>query len=458
MKKQILAAALVLLIFAPVVSAQSLRGSYFFETSLQRSKLNAAFAPQNNFYVSIPLLGSISNDACSNIGLGNFLFPNGNTPYTFMHENVPAETFLGKLPETDPYLRTRTELDLLGGGFRVGQYGFATVAVSTAVESETILPNEFLRFAKTAESGSYPGPKVKANSYGILSLGYSHDLSVLVEGLRIGGRVKLLGGLYAGDLDFCQMTVHLPGDDTAEEPNGHVVLMRTDNLTVSTDGSCYLAGLKWADKKIRPVEGKGFNGFGVAVDFGIEYRLQLDGFINGVIFSASVNNLGTMRYNRNVSLLLTGATASYTGFTGINADYDFKTNFNQVVDDFSRLANVSSNPTESYRPFLTPSYYAGLEVPFFQEMFSAGVLYYKAMGFDNLMVSANVTPMPWLNIGLNGSFLGAANTYGFYAEFIPKKWVGVFCGMDIASLKTNRNHIPIDNCTRSACLGINFVW
>ncbi|MBR5019822.1 MAG: hypothetical protein IKX53_09345 [Bacteroidales bacterium] len=457
MKKQIFAVALVLLSFASALSAQSLRGSYFFETSLQRGKLNAAFAPQNNFYVSIPLLGSVGNDACSNIGLGNFIFPNGNASYTFMHENVPAETFLGKLPETDPYLRTRTELDLLGGGFKVGQYGYATVAVSAAVESETIIPNEFLYFAKTGKNGSYPGPKVKANSYGILSLGYSHDLSALVEGLRIGGRVKLLGGLYAGDLDFNQMSVHLPGE-TADVTDNPVVLSGPDNLTVSTDGGGYLAGLKWADKNIRPVEGKSLNGFGVAVDLGFEYRLKFDGFISGINVSASVNNLGTMRYDKNVSLLLTGATATYTGFGEISADADFKTTLDQVVADFSRLADVSTSPVEHYQPVITPSYYAGLEIPFFNEMFSAGVLYYKAMGFDNLMVSANVSPVSWLNIGLNGNFLGAADTYGFYAEFIPKKWVGIFCGMDFSSLKTNRNYIPIENCTQSACLGINFVW
>ena len=441
MKKHILAATLMLLTFASVVSAQSLRGSYFFETSLQRGKLNAAFAPQNN-YVSIPLLGSVGSDAYSNVGLGNFIFPSGNAPYTFMHENVSADTFLGKLPETDPYLRTMTELDLLGGGFRVGERGYVTVALSAAAETETIVPNEFLRFAKTGENGSYPGPKVNVCSYGILSAGFSYDLGQLVEGLRIGGRLKLLGGLLAGQLDLNQVTLR----------------MQEDNLSVSTDGGGYLAGVEWTDKKFRFPDHKGLNGIGVAVDLGFEYRFKLDGFINGVNLSASVNNLGTLSFNKNVSQLTTGSTASFSGLNGISADYDFKANVDRVVDDFSRLANVSSSSVDSYSHVFEPTFYAGIEVPFLNEKVSAGLLYYRAMGFNNLMVSANVTPVRWLNVGLNGTFLGTRNTYGFYAEFIPKKWVGVFFGLNKATLKTNKQHLPIENFTESGCLGINVVF
>ena len=441
MKKHILTATFVLLTLSCAVSAQSLRGSYFFETSLQRGKLNAAFAPQNN-YVSVPLIGSVGSDAVSNVGLANFIFPSGNAPYTFMHENVPASTFLGGLPEADPYLRARTEIDLLGGGFRVGERGYVTVALSAAAETEAIVPNEFLRFAKTGANGSYPGPRVNAFSYGIFSAGFSYDLGQLVEGLRIGGRIKLLGGLFAGELDLRQINLQL----------------KSDKVAVSTDGGGYLAGLTWADKKIRLSENKGLNGFGVAADLGFEYRLKLDGFINGVNLSASVNNLGTLSFNKNVTQLWTGATASFAGLNGINADYDFKTNLDRVVEDFSRLADIHNAEADGYSHVLEPTIYAGVEVPFLNEMVSAGLLYYRSMGFNHLMASANVSPVRWLNIGLNGTFLGAVNTYGVYAEFIPKKWVGVFIGLNKATLKTNRQLIPIENFTESGCFGVNVVF
>ena len=440
MKKHIFTAVFLLLILAPALSAQALRGSYFFETSPQRGKLNAAFAPQVN-YVSVPLLGAVGYDAFSNVGLGNFVFPSGGNLYTFLHENVPADTFLGKLPAEDPYYKGRMEMDLLGAGFRLGGDGFMTVGLSMTGEAYALLPGEFLRFAKQNENGSYPGPLVEGTTYGVLSLGYSHDLSALVEGLRIGGRIKLLAGLYAGSLNLSRLDVAI----------------QADNVSVATQGEGYLAGATWNDKKIQ-FDNAGIRGIGAAVDLGIEYRLKLDGFINGVNLSASVNNLGKLGFNKGISMLTTGATASFSGLNGISSDYDFKGNLDRVVDDFSRLATISSSPADSYEPVFAPSIYAGVEVPFLREMMSVGVLYYRAMGFDHVMASYNVSPVSWLNIGINGTFLGAANTYGCYAEFIPKKWVGVFFGLEKASLKTNPQHIPIENFTESACLGVNIVF
>ena len=440
MRRHIVTVVSLLLVLAPVLSAQALRGSYFFETSPQRGKLNAAFAPQVN-YVSVPLLGAVGYDAFSNVGLGHFVFPSDGSLYTFLNENVPADTFLEKLPAEDPYYKGRMETDLLGAGFRLGGNGFMTIGLSVAGEGSALIPNEFLRFAKLNENGSYPGPYAEVNLYGILSLGYSHDLSALVEGLRIGGRVKLLSGIYAGRLNLNQLDVAI----------------QADNVSVATQGDGYLAGAAWKDKKIQ-VDDIGIRGVGAAVDLGIEYRLKLDGFINGVNLSASVNNLGKLGYNKGVSLLTTGATASFDGLNGISGDYDFKGNLDRVADDFSRLADISSSPADSYSPSFSPSFHAGVEVPFLREMMSVGLLYYRAAGFDNLMVSYNVSPVRWLNLNVNGCFLGAADTFGCYAEFIPKKWVGVFFGIEKASLRTNSQHIPIENFTESACLGVNVVF
>lgn len=440
MKRHVITVVALLAVLAPALSAQALRGSYFFETSPQRSKMNAAFAPGVN-YVSVPSLGAVGLDACSNVGLASFVFPMGDRLHTFLSEDVPAASFLDKLPQEDPYCKGRMEMDLLGAGFRLGQNGFLTVGLSVAGETSMLVPNEFLRFAKLNENGSYRGPLLEANMYGSLSAGYSHDLGDLVEGLRVGGRVKLLSGLYAGRLNLSRLDVEL----------------QADNVSVATQGDGYLAGAAWKDKKIQ-ADNIGIRGIGAAVDLGIEYRLKLDGFINGVNLSASVNNLGKLGYNKGVSMLTTGATASFSGLNGISSDYDFEGNIDRIVDDFSRLANVSSSPAERYEPGFAPSFYAGVEVPFLHEMMSVGLLYYRSMGFDNLMVSYNISPVNWLNLNVNGCFLGAADTYGCYAEFIPKKWVGVFFGLEKASLKTNPQHIPIDNFTESACLGVNIVF
>ncbi len=436
-----------LLSLTTLVSAQSFRGSYFFESSLQRSRLNAAFAPQNN-YISVPMLGAAGFDTYSNVGLRNFLFTVKLTTawlgptetYTFMDENVPADTFFDKLPADNPYLKARCEDDLLGAGFRLGESGFLTVGLSVVTEAAALVPNEFLRFAKLGQIAVFPGPSAQVCAYGVLSAGYSYDLGALVEGLHIGGRVKLLTGLYAGSLDLRQVNVQ-----TSDE-----------GISVSTDGGGFLSGLTWADGKIRR-DRLSINGFGAAVDLGVEYRLTFDGFFNGINLSAAVNNLGSLRFNRNVTRLTTGATTSFTGFQGISADDDFKTGFERVTEDISRLADIGSTATDSYIPSIAPSVYAGLELPFIDEIMSVGLLYYRTLGFNHLMVSCNLMPESWLNVGLNGTFFGAANTYGIYAEFIPGKRASIFFGIQKSSLKTNRKHIPVANFTESACLGVNIL-
>ena len=435
-----------LLTLTTLVSAQSFRGSYFFESSLQRSRLNAAFAPQNN-YVSVPLLGAAGFDTYSNVGLDNFLFTVKLTTawlaptetFTFMDDDIPADTFFNKLPADDPYLKARCEADLLGAGFRLGERGFLTVGLSVVTEADALVPNEFLRFAKLGQSAVFPGPSVNGCAYGVLSAGYSYDLGFLVEGLSVGGRVKLLTGLYAGSLDLRRVDVQ-----TADE-----------GVSVSTDGDGFLSGITWADGKIRS-DNLSINGIGAAVDLGVEYRLPFDGFINGINLSAAVNNLGSLRFNRNVSRLTTGSTTSFTGFQGISADDDFKTNFDRVAKDFSRFANIGSTPADSYSPAIAPSVYAGLELPFLDIM-SAGLLYYRTLGFNHLMVSYNLTPESWLNVCINRTFSSAADTFGLYAEFIPGKWASVFFGIQKSSLKTNRKHIPVANFTESACLGVNIL-
>ena len=94
------------LLVLPILAAAQSHGSYFFENSLLRSKLNAAFAPQVT-YISVPVLGSVGFDAASNVGLSNFIYQYRGKPYLFLNDNISADTFFGQLPARDPYVAER---------------------------------------------------------------------------------------------------------------------------------------------------------------------------------------------------------------------------------------------------------------------------------------------------------------------------------------------------------------
>ena len=89
---------------------------------------------------------------------------------------------------------------------------------------------------------------------------------------------------------------------------------------------------------------------------------------------------------------------------------------------------------------------------------NGGLLYYHAVGSSNLMVACGVSPLDWINLGFNWTFLGSANRLGFYAECIPAKYVGFFFGMERASWRRNSSHLPVRNGTDSFSFGLNILF
>ena len=440
MKKNTLIAVLTLLAFTASASGQPLRGSYFFETSLMRNKLNASFAPQN-IYISLPLISYTGIDCYSNVGLANFFFRQGkNANVTFLHPSISTDQFLSNLPAKDPFVKEKLETDVIGAGFPLGERGFLTIDLAAVENADVQIPKELLRFAKSGGSATIHDLNASAGAYAQLALGYSHDLGDIVEGLHLGGRVKFLTGVAAAEANVSRVDIVMDGQQ----------------LAATTSGTGYLAGFDFED--FNNWSNLGLNGFGLAFDLGVEYRIPFDHFFNGLNLSASVNDLGFLGFNKHVTKLSSSGSASFSGFQGIDPEYDFNTNLQNVFDDFSKLANYSASNADKFSYKLSPSIYVGAEAPFLHEMMSLGLLYYYTKGCHNLMASYNLKPIRWFNFGVNYTFLGPARTFGLYIEFIPKKVVGIFAGANVASFKTNSWGIPIKNLTESACFGINVVF
>ena len=443
MKRNLLTA--VILLSLPILACAQSRGSYFFENSLMRSKLNAAFAPKST-YISVPVLGSASVDAASNVGLGNFIFQKRRDMYTFLNEDIDATMFFRQLPDSDPYLAERIETDLLGGGMPWGEHGYATVSLSVVENGSVSIPLELLRFAKlgrNADTHSWdiPGPDVALNGYLSLAAGYSHDFSPLVEGLRAGARVKLLVGLAAAGLQVDRLSADI------EE----------DAFRIGATGSGHLSGILYQPDNGFHWGGFGLRGLGGAIDLGVEYRLPLDGFFSGVNVSASVNDLGFLWFNRSLTGLSANKSFSFSGFQDFGGD-DMQAQIDRVIGDFQDLTHFDTTGGDPFVQTLTPSIYAGAETTFLDEIMHVGLLYYRTVGHHNLMASYGVSPFEWLNLGVNWTFLGPASRFGFFAEYIPKKYVGLFFGMERASFKRNSSHLAIGNFTDSFSFGLNVLF
>lgn len=444
MKKHILVFSALVALLLPA-AAQPLRGSYFLENALLRSRLNPAFAPQDN-YISVPIAGYAGAEVLSNVGLGHFLFPSGDTTCTFMNDAVRADSFLNQLPEEDPYAKFRIETDLLGGGYRLNDRLYLSAGLSVVQTGEARIAKELLRFAKTGRSGaqqswSIPDSELELSRFVTLSAAASYDLGRWIPGLQVGGRLKLMTGLKAASGSL----------------NSARIQMNDDLFAVDARGDAFLAGYTYDPEEGFQSDRFGLRGFGAAVDAGAEYRIRFNSFVSSLHLSASVSNLGGLSFGQSDRLSAGGSTR-FSGFGDMGAEgFDFQESLQTVLDDFSSLADFRQAGSERFPFALSPEYFAGLEVTVLQEMLGAGLLYNRAAGFDNLTVSLNAAPLRWLDFSIGYTFLGAADRLGFYADCTPWRHLNLFFGFEKAAWKTNNRMLGIKNLTESAVFGLNVL-
>lgn len=428
MNRKFFAVAAIMLLMPLMMGAQALKGSYFLDNSLNRNKLNPAFAPQSGYF-QIPVVGNTSLGMFSNLDVQTFMYPMNGQLYTFLNKNVSLEQFDAALAG-NPYLDFSTDINLVNFGFKGGERGFWTVDLGMRVNADMDLPRDLFIFMKkgTGTSGTYNIGAVHANMTAALqaAVGYSRDLSDVVEGLRVGAKARaILPVAYLGlDLNTVSLTTS------------------PEKWTVKTDGTFNAAmkGLEMTDAsgELEPsVNGfGGLAGFGFSVDLGAEYKLDFDGFINGVAFSAAVTDLGAVSYSADaVQAYGTNGQMDWTGLSISLEEGAMDDAMAELENEFGNLLSLNElgNASKLSRSTL-PSFYLGAEMPFMNNKMSVGALYSARKSYvatrNELTLSYNLNPVKWFSAGLNYSFLNTTKTLGWLLEFNPKAGPCFFIGSD----------------------------
>ena len=426
---------LIVCLLPLIASGQALRGSYFSEYSIYRNKMNPAFTPRSS-YLGFAAIDNLGLGLTGNIGAADFIYPSGDKMLTFMHPDVSSETFLNNLP-ANPHFDVDVDTDILNLGFFTGKNSFWTIGLGIHADAEFNIPKELFTFLK---NGAAADPQVYnirntsliANAYAELSLGYSHDFSDLVKGLRAGARVKFLAGLAKADVRI----------------NNLNLTMGSEMWSVAADASAYLA-LKGAniglteDKKISgfdyDMSQMGLAGMGAAFDFGVEYRLYINRFFDSVRFSASVTDLGFINYGADgiQQFKSAGGTVQYEGLNDITfgEEMNFQETVDQIKDEFMQMIDYDKVASPgAVHSRIRPNLYVGAEVPFLWNRMSLGLLYNAKFGYtstrNELTLALNMRPGKWFNLGVNYSMLNAAKSVGWLIEFIPRSGIGCFIGSD----------------------------
>jgi hypothetical protein len=378
--------------------------------------------------------------------------------YTFLNKNVSLEQFDAALAG-NPHFDVATDINLINFGFKGGEKGFWTVDLGMRVNADMDLPRDLFIFMKkgTGTSGTYNIGAVHANAAVSMqaALGYSRDLSDLVEGLRVGAKARaILPVAYLGlDLNTVSLTTS------------------PEKWTVKTDGTFNAAmkGLEMTDAsgELEPsVNGfGGLAGFGFSVDLGAEYKLDFDGFINGVAFSAAVTDLGAVSYSADaVQAYGTNGQMDWTGLSISLEEGAMDDAMAELENEFGNLLSLNKlgNASKLSRSTL-PSFYLGAEMPFLNNTMSIGALYSARKSYvatrNELTLSYNLTPSKGFSLGVNYSFLNTTKTLGAILELHPKAGPCFFIGSDyffFEKAKLPDSELPIQYIPMSWRFNVHF--
>lgn len=429
MNRNKIAVAALLLLMPLMMGAQTLKGSYFLDNSLNRNKLNPAFAPRSGYW-QIPVIGNTSVGLLSNLDLQTFLYPMNGQLYTFLNQNVSMAEFDKALPN-NPHFDVESNVNILNFGWRASEKSFWTLDLGLRLNADIDLPRDLFTFMKrgTGMDGStYNIGAIHANATASVqaALGYSRDLSDLVDGLRVGAKARaILPVAYAGlNLDQVSLSASAERWDVKTQGSFHTAMKGLD----ITD----------ADGNFDPVYNpSGFiSGFGYSFDLGAEYTLEFDGFINAVSFSAAITDLGLIHYSADA--VRGYEAAGQMDWTGLKLSLE-EGEMSGVVDELTEEAmNLMRFSESKDQGGLTrstlPNFYVGAEMPFLNNTMSIGALYSARKSYNSmrneLTLSYNLNPVKWFALGVNYSFLNVAKTLGWILEFTPKAGPCFYIGSD----------------------------
>lgn len=439
MKRNIIIILTAMLLLPLTAGAQVLKGSYFLDNSLNRNKMNPAFAPRSNYF-QIPGVGNLSAGAMSNLDIPTFLYPSGGELLTFLHPSISVEQF-GKKLAKHPHLDAEVGANLVNFGFYGGEKSFWTVDVSVNTGVDVDLPRDLFMFIKQGtgtEGQSFNIANVNAYATASVSaaVGYSREI---IKGLRVGGKVRLIAPVAYAAVNLENVRLTTGREKWTAETEGYVYTVMQGLDVHTPEGEMIPTFGFEMDDFLR---NKALAGFGYSMDLGVEWKLSVGSIFDGLSVSAAVTDLGMIHYDtKAMAAYSTGGTVEWSGFQNVNTDFDLEASLNEFVDNAqAELVNLTeeSAPSKFARSTM-PRVYAGLEVPFLWRRMSAGLLYSGRFSHSyyrqELTASLNVKAAKWFALGVNYSFLNTARTLGCLLEFTPKSGVNFCIGCDYLPLE-----------------------
>ena len=452
---------------ACTMTAQELRSSYFMETSNFKHQMNPALLDKP--YMSIPFLGNINVGSSGNLGLKNFIYDynqNGYKKTTFMNPNVSSSEFLGDL-EDDNKMDVNVNYNIASVAFRAFG-GINVVEMNVRSNSSVNLPYELLEFAKTAgERENYHIKDIGARSMNYVELAFGHSRKI-DDNLTVGAKAKLLFGLAYADLKVDNMDITMSGDQWIIKSDAKLnAAVLKSNFKYDEDPDPEKTDPARMDKKVKGLDDVkgGVAGFGLAFDLGATYKIES---VEGLTVSAGLTDLGFISWGSNKRASSRGEY-TFDGFdydiyaTGTNnGNNKLSDQVDALGNDMERIFSVYDDGEKAKTTALAATLNIGAQyvMPFYTPL-TVGLLYTNRFNgiynYSQTMLSAQVRPLKWIEVGLNTSTTTSGWCCGGVVSFYTKGF-NFFIGADKFMGKVSKQFIPLNNLNTNVNLGFTIPF
>lgn len=448
--------------------AQQLNSAYFTNDYKFRHTMNPAYGNEQN-YVSMPGFGNVNVSLMGNFGYEDVIFDNPMFPSTskdrlttFMNPYISTPDALKGFNSGDNKILGDVSITVLSAGFK-GFGGYNSIELNARTSFGMSLPYELFEFAKNTGNRTYNIGNISANGQAFAELAFGHSRQIN-EKLRVGAKVKLLFGAGRGDVNIDNVKADLAADDKWTVSGHAKSEVSVKGFTYKTEEKEYKEEGRGTYQYVNDVDvdGAGLGGFGLAFDLGGVYKIN-----NDFTVSAALLDLGFIKWSNNMVAVNGGEEFVFNGFhdVAVNEDRGGSTMSMQgdkYSDQLADFANLQDKGDEGGRTTgIGATLNLGCEytLPVYRKI-TFGVLsstrFRGDYSWTEARVSANWTPLKWIDGGVNMAFGSYRNSFGWVVNFHPKGY-NFYVGMDHTLGKVSKEFIPL-NSNAAVSVGMSVAW
>lgn len=448
--------------------AQQLNSAYFTNDYKFRHTMNPAFGNEQN-YVSMPGFGNVNVSTMGNFGYEDVIFDNPMFPSTskdrlttFMNPYISTADALKGFNSGDNKILGDVSITVLSAGFK-GFGGYNTVELNARTSFGVSMPYELFEFAKNTGNRTYNIGNISANGQAFAELAFGHSRQIN-EKLRVGAKIKLLFGAGRGDVNIDNVKADLAADDKWTVSGHAKSEVSVKGFTYKTEEKEYKEEGRGTYQYVNDVDvdGAGLGGFGLAFDLGGVYKIN-----NDFTVSAALLDLGFIKWSNNMVAVNGGEEFVFNGFhdVAVNEDRGGSTlsmqgdKYSDQLADFANLQNKGDEGGRTTGIGATLNLGCEYTLPVYRKI-TFGVLsstrFRGDYSWTEARVSANWTPLKWIDGGVNMAFGSYRNSFGWVLNFHPKGY-NFYVGMDHTLGKVSKEFIPL-NSNAAVSVGMSVAW